>query len=593
MIRLTQHPRESGTRLLAAVVLLATVLVACTDGQAVPESPPTSVPTPSDIPPTSVPAPSDTPTTEPTETPADDSPQTGAEIVDITWRWERFEDTGGGDDIVVDDPSSYTLTLLPEGTYRAKADCNDASGGYTLDGNNLTLGPGPVTLAECAPGSLYDEYLAWLGGVASYALEGDKLLLSVTDAGTIHFARVDDETGGALDPQTLANMEYESMFTQSGSAPLVDSEYREPAAPGSATEIVVLLTEHVTFGQLGDGQRVAAAILVTNPGGSGTFYDLALVAEQDGQPVNIATTLLGDRVQINRLVIKNGELVVDMIASGPDDPMCCPTQEVERTYSLQGSEMVQTGEVIHSSEDVPTGTGGDLTDILWQWAELVETAPASQSVVPDPEHYTLVLRPDGNLAIKADCNVVGGSYALEGDALTIELGPTTMAFCGEQSLDQQYLELLGNIDGYAVEGDRLVLDLKAGGGRMTFDSGGPAPSAEAPDQPTLAGRWKWLETSGVDGTLTVDDPGKYVVEFKPDGTVAIQADCNNAGGAFETDGSSLGIEIGPMTLAECAPGSLYNEFIQQLGTADSYVVQADTLTLTLAAGGGSMKLIRV
>ena len=89
------------------------------------------------------------------------------------------------------------------------------------------------------------------------------------------------------------------------------------------------------------------------------------------------------------------------------------------------------------------------------------------------------------------------------------------------------------------------------------------------------------------------DIGGGTITFNEDGTVAIQADCNNAGGAFETDGSSLGIEIGPMTLAECAPGSLYNEFIQQLGTADSYVVQADTLTLTLAAGGGSMKLIRV
>lgn len=588
--RLMKHPRSSGARLLTATVLLTTLLVACAGGQPVPESPSTSVPTPSDTPPTSVPTPSDTPTTEPTETPADDTPQTDAEIVDITWEWERFGDTGGGDDIVVDDPSSYTLTLLPDGTYRAKADCNDASGGYTLDGNNLTLGPGPVTLAECEPGSLYDDYLAWLGGVASYALDGGKLLLTVMDTGTMHFVRSEAVTGEPLDLQTLANMEYESTFTQSGLASLVGGEYREPAAPGSATEIVVLLTEHVTFGQLGDGQRVAAAILVTNPGGSGTFYDLALVTERDGQPANIATTLLGDRVQINSLAIKNGEVVVDMVASGPDDPMCCPTQEVERTYALQGSEIVQTGEVVHSIADA--GAGGDITGVLWQWAGLVETAPASQSVVPDPENYTLVLRPDGNLAITADCNMVGGSYTLEGDALTIELGPSTMVFCGEQSLDQQYLKLLGNIEGYGVEGNRLVLGLKAGGGRMTFDSGGPAPSAGTAGQPALAGQWKWLETSGVDNSLTVHDPDRYTIEFKPDGTVAIQADCNNAGGAFETDGSSLGIEIGMMTLAECAPGSLYNEFIQQLGAAESYTVRGDTLTIKLATAGGNMQFTR-
>ena len=109
-----------------------------------------------------------------------------------------------------------------------------------------------------------------------------------------------------------------------------------------------------------------------------------------------------------------------------------------------------------------------IADVTWQWSGLVETAPASQSIVPDPENYTLLLRPDGTLHIKADCNMVGGSYTLEGTALTIELGPSTMAFCGEQSLDQQYLELLGNVDSYAVENAQLVLNLKADAGRMTL-----------------------------------------------------------------------------------------------------------------------------
>jgi hypothetical protein len=43
-----------------------------------------------------------------------------------------------------------------------------------------------------------------------------------------------------------------------------------------------------------------------------------------------------------------------------------------------------------------------------------------------------------------------------------------MAFCGEQSLDLQYLDLLSRVDACAVEGGRLVLELKAGAGRMTF-----------------------------------------------------------------------------------------------------------------------------
>ena len=116
-------------------------------------------------------------------------------------------------------------------------------------------------------------------------------------------------------------------------------------------------------------------------------------------------------------------------------------------------------------------TDQPITDIDWQWSEMVETEPASQSLVPNPENYTLRLLADGTLGITADCNMVGGSYALDGSALTIELGPSTMAFCGEDSLDQLFLGFLSNVESYAIEDGQLVLELKDGAGRMTFNQG--------------------------------------------------------------------------------------------------------------------------
>ena len=111
-----------------------------------------------------------------------------------------------------------------------------------------------------------------------------------------------------------------------------------------------------------------------------------------------------------------------------------------------------------------------ITDITWQWAEMVETEPASQSLVPNPENYTLLLLSDGNLNIKADCNMVGGSYTLDGSALTVLLGPSTLAYCGDESLDQFYLGFLGNVGSYVVEDGQLVLELKDGAGQMTFNA---------------------------------------------------------------------------------------------------------------------------
>ena len=121
---------------------------------------------------------------------------------------------------------------------------------------------------------------------------------------------------------------------------------------------------------------------------------------------------------------------------------------------------------------------GSITGIQWQWAELTETEPASQSVVPDPENYVLVLNDDGSASIKADCNQVQWTYTLDGTSLTFNtLGPSTMAFCGEDSLDPLFLGKLGTGGTVGVEDGRMVLELNENAGRMVFDNGGPAETA--------------------------------------------------------------------------------------------------------------------
>jgi len=113
--------------------------------------------------------------------------------------------------------------------------------------------------------------------------------------------------------------------------------------------------------------------------------------------------------------------------------------------------------------------GADVKDVQWQWAALFENEPAAQSVVPNPENYTLTLNADGTMNIKADCNMVGGSYTLEGNFLTLGLGPSTLAFCGEQSIDVVFIEALNNVESYAIENNQMVLILKNNAGKMTFN----------------------------------------------------------------------------------------------------------------------------
>ena len=141
-----------------------------------------------------------------------------------------------------------------------------------------------------------------------------------------------------LSDDQLANMEYDY---GDGSAVLVDGVYEEKPFADSATFLVRLsLLQSRARGDLnGDGLEDAAVVLVNNPGGSGTFEYLAAVVNRDGEPVNVASVFLGDRVQITALAIVDGRIELDVVTHGPDDPLCCPTLEERRVFELTDGEL--------------------------------------------------------------------------------------------------------------------------------------------------------------------------------------------------------------------------------------------------------------
>jgi hypothetical protein len=152
--------------------------------------------------------------------------------------------------------------------------------------------------------------------------------------------------GGEPEPLTaesLKNAEYLGIYD--GPVDLTDGMYEgEPFVEGGASRPLVVFIEPYAFGDLdGDGVDDAAVLLVENSGGSGSFVYLAAVLNSNGSPVNMATTLLGDRAQVEELTIEEGRIKVKMLTHGPEDPMCCPSQESSETYTLVGDELVPEG----------------------------------------------------------------------------------------------------------------------------------------------------------------------------------------------------------------------------------------------------------
>lgn len=143
--------------------------------------------------------------------------------------------------------------------------------------------------------------------------------------------------------ERLRNAEFRSAWPANRVARLSDGVYRERQAPDAASELVIRLSEVFAIGDLdGDGVADAAVALATQGGGSGTFYTLEAVVNDNGTSKHAATQLLGDRIVLKSIAITGGEIVVNMTAHGPQDPLCCPTMNVSRGYRLQGTALVRS-----------------------------------------------------------------------------------------------------------------------------------------------------------------------------------------------------------------------------------------------------------
>ena len=251
-----------------------------------------------------------------------------------------------------------------------------------------------------------------------------------------------------------------SIRTQSGKIQLINGEYREPSTPCSVAQTVVNLTQAKAYGRL-DGREVSVVILVTDLGGSGTFYDLALLVKGPQGWVNEAIAFLGDRINIHSLVIADNAVEVDMTTHGPEDAMCCPTRRVIQRFVLHKNQLIKAG------EKVRVDVKPDLINVTWRWQQTVYHNDR-KNVPLNPANYTLKLLADGKVGIRADCNRGGGVYTLRGNEIAMEIAYTTRAACPPESLGQDFIKDLNAAARYFMEAGILYIDLKLDTGTMKF-----------------------------------------------------------------------------------------------------------------------------
>lgn len=123
---------------------------------------------------------------------------------------------------------------------------------------------------------------------------------------------------------------------------LADGKFEQGTA-GSNDYMSITLMDVAAVGDLdGDGRDDVAALVSENYGGTGVFVFLAVYTDVNGEFTFQTSRIVDDRPQLNAISIENGEIFLDAVIHGTDEPMCCPTLRTTRHYRFVDNQLDMT-----------------------------------------------------------------------------------------------------------------------------------------------------------------------------------------------------------------------------------------------------------
>jgi hypothetical protein len=147
---------------------------------------------------------------------------------------------------------------------------------------------------------------------------------------------------GSPQPMTSTRLDYLGYRAEGGQNPWMVARAGESLMPAdNPLRLKVRLAGPYAIGDLNsDGRPDAAVITATETGGSGTFIALAAVVDDQGTPRQVAGVPLGDRVKVGSVSIADGTIEISLTRQGPNDPLCCPTEQATLRYRLDSTRLV-------------------------------------------------------------------------------------------------------------------------------------------------------------------------------------------------------------------------------------------------------------
>jgi len=259
----------------------------------------------------------------------------------------------------------------------------------------------------------------------------------------------------------LMNMKYAGIGAKD-TVTLVDGRYESTPAGRSVT---LARGFRITGDLDGDGRDEAVVLLAESRGGSGTFNYLAIVSGKSGAATNVATTPLGDRVQVRAARIEARRLVLEVVRAGPQDAMCCPGELATVAWVLGDGRFQPVASGVKPGRLSLAAVAGAVWILRsWAWNE------------PVPEGIEITFEVSGDrVAGHAACNryfATATAGEAPGDVILDAAGATKKA-CPEPQMaaESRFLARLAAARKYSFVAGQLALSWNEGNktGTMLFE----------------------------------------------------------------------------------------------------------------------------
>jgi len=460
--------------------------------------------------------------------------------------------------------TEITANFGEDGQLTGNAGCNDYFGAYEADGENISMGPFGTTRMACQePEGIMEqesEYLAALETAATYKIEGLTMNMRTADDATVaNFRRVIPQADALSDLIITPN----------------DISLDTQGLPTSWQAVVVPATPYDQSqppGPMGLPAHIEILFGVTDPAdrqpGDPIMYIIPVNAYRQmwDEAGNDAVTRTIQEIQ-----------QLNFVLPSPAPTSGYPALPFEQIGGVNDLA-VQVSKAVSQTELNTTSATQDGYRFVGRWAQDANPVTnqglryAYQGFTNDGAYLVSFWWPESTSQLPDD---VSGVSVEQMEAFNAD--PTAAIDAAAQELNSLSTD---QWDPDLATLDAVVASLQIEG--MT-----PAGLVDK--------TWEWIEGPAQPGSsdiVQVPDPSLYQVTYGSDGIITYTADCNSGSMSYElNNGGMTGgmlAQPGPMTLAECEPGSLYNAFIASLQAAQNYRVWAggNEMELVLPAGGG-------